>query len=266
MRVLGWLATALGVIGVVVCLVVAVGVWVVKTPIADKAHEIAAIATDGLQQVSDLTDVAAARLTTTSDNLGNITALLDSVATSPLVDTAVGTKIRDAVSGFVEGPYASLHQDVAGLRQRLLSISDVVQRLDTAIPGIDLPGVVTDAIDNVDQRLTDLDTTVATANQVAGNGVTTGEQVKALSTQVGQIKGVVDSLVPALGTAKTQVGKAQDKVGRVTDRADRWITWGALGISIVFVYLMLLNVLLYKQGRRWVSAASAGPPAAVPQG
>ena len=214
MRFLGWLATALGVIGVIVCLVVAVGAWVVKTPVTDKAHEVAAIATEGLQKASDLTDVAADRLTKASDNLGNITALLDSVAASPLVDTAVGTKIRDLVSGFVEGPYADVHESMSGLRERLTSIADVVQKLDTAIPGIELPGVVTSTIDDVDAKLTQLDSTVATVNQVAGNGVTTSEQLTAVSTQVGQIKGVVDAIVPALGTAKTQIGEAQTKVDR----------------------------------------------------
>jgi hypothetical protein len=258
MRFLGWLATVLGVIGVIVCLVVAVGVWVVKTPVADKAHEVAAIATEGLQKASDLTDVAADRLTKASDNLGNITALIDSVAASPLVDTAVGTKIRDLVSGFVEGPYANVHESMSGLRERLTSIADVVQKLDAAIPGIELPGVVTSTIDDVDAKLTQLDSTVATVNQVAGNGVTTSEQLTAVSTQVGQIKEVVDAIVPALGTAKTQIGEAQAKVAQTDDRIESWITWGALITSIVFIYLALLNVLLYQQGRRWVARAKEG--------
>ena len=257
MRFLGWLATILGVIGIIVCLVVAVGVWVVRPPVTDKTHEVAAIVTDGLQQVSDLTAVAADRLTKASDSLGNITSLLDSVAASPLVDTAVGTKVRDLVSGFVEGPYADVHQSVAGLRQRLTSIADVVQKLDAAIPGIELPGVVTSTIDDVDSKLTQLDGTVATINQVAGNGVTTSQQVTALSTQVGNIQDVVDAIVPALGTAKTQVAEVQAKVDRVSDRVDGWITWGALGTTILFIYLALLNVLLYKQGRRWIAAAAA---------
>jgi len=262
MRFLGWLATLLGVIGVVVCLVVAVGVWVVRPPVTDKTHEIAAIVTDGLQQVNDLADVATARLGKASDSLGNITALLDSVATSPLVDTAVGTKIRDLVSGFVEGPYASVHQDVAGLRQRLTSIAGVVQRLDAAIPGIELPGVVTDTIDNVDAKLTTLDTTVASINDVAGNGVTTGQQVANLSTQVGNVKDVVDAIVPAIGAAQTQVTEAQKKVDHVSGRVDRWITWGALGVSIVALYLLMLNLLLFFQGRRWVAGAKAAKTAA----
>ncbi len=267
MRFLGWLATMSGVIGVIVCLVVAVGVWVVRPTVTDKTHEIAAIATEGLQKASDLTDVAADRLTKASDNLGNITALLDSVATSPLVDTAVGTKIRDLVSGFVEGPYANVHESVAGLRERLTSISEVVQRLDAAIPGIELPGVVTSTIDDVDSRLTQLDTTVATVNQVAGNGVTTSEQLTTMSTKVGEIKGVVDAIVPALGTAKTQIGEAQTKVDQVSDRTDSFITWSAVLVSIVFIYLALLNVLLYQQGRRWLAARAAAPAApAAPAG
>ncbi len=255
MRFLGWLATILGVIGIVICLGVAIGVWAVRGPVSDRAHEIAAIATEGLQKASDLTDTATARLTTTSENLGNITSVLTSAAASPLVDTAVGTKIRDLVSGFVEGPYADVHESVAGLRERLTSISDVVQRLDTAIPGIELPGVVTSTIDDVDARLTQLDSTVASVNQIAGNGVTTSEQLTALSTQVSQIQGVVDTIVPALGTAKTQIAEAQTKVAQVSDRVDSWLTIGALGTTILFIYLALLNVLLYKQGRRWVAAA-----------
>ena len=38
------------------------------------------------------------------------------------------------------------------------------------------------------------------------------------------------------------------------------LTSGALITSIVFIYLALLNVLLYQQGRRWVAAAAAQRP------
>lgn len=74
---------------------------------------------------------------------------------------------------------------------------------------------------------------------------------------MGQIQDVVDAIVPALGKAKAQVAEAQTKVDHVSDQVDGWITLGALGISIVFIYLALLNVLLYQQGRRWLAAAAA---------
>ena len=255
MRILGWLATIVGVIGIVGCLAVAIGVWVVRPAITDRAHEIIAIVDNGLQKTSDLTDTASTRLTTVSERLGNITGILDSVATSPLVDTAVGTNIRTAISSFVEGPYANLKADMSGLREQILSISDVVTQLDAAIPGIELPGVVTGAITDVDARLTSLDSTVQSVNQVAGNGVTTGEQIASLSTQVGEIKSAVDTIVPALGTAKTQIVDAQARLDETSGKIDNTITIGAVGVTILFVYLALLNVLLYKQGRRWVAEA-----------
>ena len=149
----GW-PRSLGVVGIVGCLAVAIGVWVVRPAVTDRAHEIVAIVDNGLQKTSDLTDTAATRLTTVSERLGSITGILDSVAGSPLVDTAVGTAIRNAISGFVEGPYANLKADLSGLREQVLSISDVVTQLDAAIPGIELPGVVTGTITDVDARLT----------------------------------------------------------------------------------------------------------------
>jgi hypothetical protein len=258
MRILGWLATIVGVVGIVGCLAVAVGAWVVRPAVTDRAHEIVAIVDNGLQKTSELTDVATTRLTTVSEKLGSITSILDSVADSPLVDTAVGTAVRDAISGFVEGPYANLKADVSGLRERVLSIADVVTQLDAAIPGIELPGVVTDTITDVDARLTSLDSTVQSVNQVAGNGVTTSEQITQLSTQVGEIQQVVDTVVPALGTAKTQIGEAQVRLDTTSDRIDSTINWVAIIVTIVFIYLALLNVLLYQQGRRWLAAAKAG--------
>lgn len=103
MRLLGWLATVLGIMGVVGCLVVAVGVWVVRPPITDKAHEIIAIGTDGLDRADELAVVAGERLTTVDSRLTTVIGTFDSVAGSPLVDTAVGNAIRDAVSGVVSG-------------------------------------------------------------------------------------------------------------------------------------------------------------------
>ncbi len=253
MRLLGWLATVLGVVGVVGCLVVAVGVWVVRPPIMDKAHEIIVIGTDGLDRADELAVVAGERLTTVDSRLTTVIGTLDSVAGSPLVDTAVGNAIRDAVSGVVSGPYPELRTSVSGLRQRLDTLADVVTRLDSAIPGITLPGVVTGAVDDIDDRLTQLDDTVTSIDAIAGNGVTTSQQVQQLSTAVSDIQGVVQAVIPALGVARTQIADASAGLDRARGSVDDTVTISAGVISIVFVYLALLNVLLYQQGRRWLA-------------
>ena len=61
--------------------------------------------------------------------------------------------------------------------------------------------------------------------------------------------------MPALGTAKTQIVDAQARLDETSGKIDNTITIGAVGVTILFVYLALLNVLLYKQGRRWVAEA-----------
>ena len=50
MRILGWLAMILGVVGLVISLVVAVGVWVVKPSIDDGVTKVVKqIATEGVE-------------------------------------------------------------------------------------------------------------------------------------------------------------------------------------------------------------------------
>ena len=257
MRILGWLATVLGVVGIVGCLAVAIGVWVVRPAVSDRVHEVAAIGSEGLTKADDLAVRAGDRLTKVSDRLTNIEGILDTVAGSSLIDTAVGTAIRDAVSGFAGGPFADLKESFSGLRERVVTLSSVVQRLDEAIPGIELPGVVTDTVTDIDARLTQLDSTVASVDAIAGNGVTTSEQVTQLSTQVAEINDVIAVVIPALDTARAQIADAQLRIDQVSDRADGTITLLSIGVSILFIYLALLNVLLYKQGRRWVADAKA---------
>lgn len=253
MRILGVVAAVLGVIGIVVCLVVAVGVWVVRPAVTDKVNEIVAIGTEGLAKADDLAVVASDRLTTVSDRLANIQGTLDTVATSTLIDTAVGQAIRDAVSGFTSGPYAELRSSFAGLRERVVTLSGVVQRLDAAIPGIELPGIVTDAVDDVDARLTQLDQTVASVDSIAGNGVTSKEQVTQLSSQVGEINDVIGAVVPGLETARAQIADAQARLDNASEKSNSLISLLAVVVTIIFIYLALLHVLLYKQGRRWMA-------------
>ncbi len=251
MRALGWLAMVVGVIGVIFCLVVAVGVWVVTPQVTDRAHEIVAIAHEGVQKADDLAVTASGHLATVSDKLTNIEGLLTSVAGSPLVDTAVGTNIRNAISGFVGGPYANLMADVSGLVERVQGLSTTVQRLDAAIPGLELPGVVSGTVDDIDAKLTQLDQTVTSINDIAGNGVTTSEQLTQLSTQVGAINEVIQVVIPGLETARTKLADVETRLTGADDRIDRIGSISAVGVTILFVYLALLNLLLVFQGRRW---------------
>ena len=257
MRALGWLAMVVGVIGVVICLVVAIGVWVVKPQVTDRAHEIVAIAHEGVQKADDLAVTVNGRLATVSDRLTTIEGLLTSVAGSPLVDTAVGTNIRIAISGFVEGPYASLQQDVSGLVERVQGLSTTVQKLDAAIPGLELPGVVTGAIDEVDAKLTQLDQTVTSINDIAGNGVTTSQQLTQLSTAVSDINGVIEVVIPGIETVRTKLADVETRLTGTDDRIERIAGISAIGVSILFIYLALLNLLLVTQGRRWARPAPA---------
>jgi hypothetical protein len=255
MRILGWLATVVGVIGVAICLVVAVGVWVVKPQVTDRAHEIVTIAHDAVQKADALAVTASGHLVTVSDKLTTIEGLLTSVAASPLVDTAVGTSIRNAISGFVGGPYANLKENVSGLVERVQGLSTVVQKLDAAIPGLELPGVATDAVDDIVAKLTTLDQTVTTVNDVAGNGVTTSQQITQLSTLTSDINAVIQDVVPRLETARTKLADVEARLNGTDDRIERIAGISAIGVSILFIYLALLNVLLYQQGRRWVARA-----------
>ena len=63
-------------------------------------------------------------------------------ATSQALNSPTESAIRSAISDFISGPYTDFKTKWSGLHERVSSINDVVQRVDAAITGITLPGVV----------------------------------------------------------------------------------------------------------------------------
>ena len=88
--------------------------------------------------------------------MDSIATTAESLAGSPFVNTAVGQAIRRSITDLASGPQSELMANAAALRERVVALSSTVQRLDEAIPLIDLPGNVTGAVDDLDARLTEL--------------------------------------------------------------------------------------------------------------
>ncbi len=251
MRFVGWLAMILGVVGIVVCLGIAVGVWMVRPAVDDAVDQVVAVAADGMEQVDEVADSVRTSLDQVSTSLESIATQADAIAAAPTVDPIVAAALQTALQRLEEGPVGDVASQAALLRQRVTTLSTTVQRLDDALPFVSLPGVVTGAVDDLDARLAPLDQAVARIRQAGSAPAISTEQAAAIGAAATGAAAQVDDITESLGSVHLQVEEIHAQVASAGEQVQGMIGTVAILISIVAIWVGLLHLLLVAQGRRW---------------
>lgn len=252
MRIMGWLAAILGVIGLIVCLVIAVGVWFVKPEVETRVDRLATAVVEGLDQAAVLSAEASELVVQVNERLDTVAETASSISANPILDAVVDRVLGGAINRVVSGPWNEIQDRLGGLRERVVGLSSVVQSIDQAVPFIELPGVVTGFIDDVDARWTELDQTVGEMQTIADEGVGTAERAARVAEIATNASQRLDTVNLALGEVHGKIETAQADITQGAQRVGNGLTWVALIVCIVAIWVALLHLLLISQGRRWI--------------
>jgi hypothetical protein len=251
MRLIGWLASAVGLTGVIVSNGLASLVWALKLNLQGRAHELIGVPDAGLERAIELTDTVASRLGDASARIGDIRAKADALAGAPGPDAAAATDLATAIDEFVNGPYANFRTIYAALRERASTVGDALQGLGKAIPTLTLPGVVVERLQAIDARLEEID---AAMTRLAGAGAA-GLSEPGVAARVSEAAGAAQERLDTIGELVADFGgrmaETRERLVERDRRIARLLTVGAVAGSVVSLLVAGLNVLLFQQGRRW---------------
>lgn len=252
MRIVGWLAAILGVVGLVICLVIAVGVWVVKPEVQSRVDHLAAVVVEGLDKASELSDEASELVVQVAGRLDEVATTARGVSANPILDAAVDRLLGAAITRVVTGPWDRIQDRLGGFRERVVGLSNLIQTVDQALPFIELPGVVTGFVDDVDARWTELDRTVEELETLATEGVGTSERAARVADIATNASTRLHAVDAALGQVHSRVEAAQADVEQAARQLASLLDWVAVIVSIVAIWVGLLHLLLIAQARRWM--------------
>jgi hypothetical protein len=252
MRIVGWVAAILGMVGLVVCLVIAVGVWFVRPEVEKRVDYVASVAVDALEQASGLSADASDLIVQVKQRLDTVSTTASSVSGNPILTAAADRLLSGAITNVVAGPWNQLQDRLSGMREQAVGLSTSVQALDTAIPFIELPGVVTGFVDDVDARWTEVDQTVQGMESVASEGVGTAERANQVAQTAAEVSAKLDALNTALGQVQGKIDTAKAQVDDASDQIAGILGISTLAICVIAIWVGLLHLLLIAQGRRWV--------------
>ncbi|MET0773294.1 MAG: hypothetical protein ABWZ82_09435 [Candidatus Limnocylindrales bacterium] len=260
MRIVGWLAAILGVVGLVVCLAIAVGVWFVQPRVVSRVDHVATVTIEALEQASTLSTQASELIVQVKEHLDTVATTASSVSANPILDAAAERLLNGSIREMVAGPLNDLQARLNGMREQAVGLSTSVQALDEAIPFIELPGVATGFVDDVDARWSEVDQRVQEMESVADEGVGTADRAANIAQTATNASDRLDALNTSLGQLHGKIETAQAQITAAADQIEGITGLSAIAITVIAIWIGLLHLLLIAQGRRWIRETAAPAP------
>ena len=235
--------------------------WVIRGELQTRVHELVASADAGLARSAALTDVVSGNIAAVSTRVGDVKARADQLVITP-ADGPIATGLATAINDFITGPYTVLRTEYSALRERVTTVGEQLQALDLASPAVTLPGTVIERLQEMDARLQEIDAAVTAVGEATADGVAAPGIASRISERAAEVQQVVtgaDEIVSDVA-AKIQE-ELQVRLAAADDNVSTALTVGAgVGLILTFgFYFAGLNVLLFRQGRRWSRQESTSP-------
>jgi hypothetical protein len=261
MRILGWLVSAVGLVGVVVFNGLAPLTWVLRANVRSRVGDLLAVPDIGLEAAVALTTAASGWLDDASVGLVVVKARADELARASAVDAGVAglvlgsaadaAPLATAVNEFVTGPYARLRTVYAGLRERALAVSDLLRGVGRAVPGLAITGVVADRVEEIDARLLEIDASVSTLAAMGPAGLAEPGVAATVSERAAAAEERIGAMSLSIAELEMWLETSRERVAAADRRTSRLLTGGAAIGTGVCLLVAWLNVLLFQLGRRW---------------
>ncbi len=254
---LGTVGQLLGIGGLVVCLLLAVGVvmgrgWAVGT-VDDVAGRIDA----QIAKTGPILDQAQTRVGEISGRVSSVSEIAAAIAADPNPLPNAFDGLRSALTSVSDG-YQNLRTRYADLRETAVSIGDVLATLDRLLPGVSIPQGPADALSALDARLQELDAKVMALIAIEPGQGPVNKAAAAVSQAANDVSARVQGASDGLGEVQQEIAKLRADIASAADTLRLWITLGAIGVILLLLYLALLNWVLFRHAGEIRRKTSAG--------
>jgi hypothetical protein len=256
-RILGTTGQVVGIVGIVVCLLLVVGVvfgrgWAVGT-----VDDVAAAVDAQIARTGPLLDKAQSTVGEVSGRVSTVADIASGIAANPAPGGELAQTLRSALAGLSER-YQGLRQGYADVRETVVSLIDRLQTLDRLVPGFSVPQGPVDALATFDARVKEFDAKVndlitiepgeGPLNQAAGR---ISEAATGIDTK---LQGVQDGI----GDVGVRIAELRVKLSDTAGTVKLGITLGTIGAVLLLLYLALLHWVLFRHSGEIRRKTTAG--------
>jgi hypothetical protein len=244
-----------GIAGIVVCAVIILGVWLGRGAVANALDGLSSDVSAGFDRAIKATDAVAGRLDEAASSIDGINkdAIQLAASTSPAADKVASLQARLAQ---VADTYRQFRAGYAEIRENVVTASVRVQQVARLIPGDRIPENAGDRLRAVDDKLTEIDD--ALTSTFAGIGTASGPAAQAIATQTARVKAAMTAGAAAVDGMSDRLTSAQSDANDALNGIQTLLLIATLAISLLLLWVLLLNVALWLLGKAWQREADAG--------
>ena len=244
-RVLGTIGQVVGVIGIVVCLLLAVGDVVARGWAVDTVDEVAAAVDAQIAKADPLLTQASAKVGEISGRVSTVADIAAGIAADPSPGGAVADALRAGLAT-VSDRYQTLRSNYADVRETVVSMMDRLKTLDRLVPAFAIPQGPVDALSALDTRLKEFDSKVNGLITIDPGQGPVNQAAAAIAQKAGEIDTRITDLQSGIGDVQQRVSALRTKLADTGGTIKLGITLGAVGTFFVLLYLAFLHWVLFR--------------------
>ena len=247
-RRLGLTGEVLGVIGMVVCIALIIGLVLARNWLTGTVDQAAAAVDGGLNTAVTVLDTVSSRVGEVETRVTEVNGAANALATDPNPAPALSDALAAKLAPLSE-KYVSLRTAYAGIREKIVSVVDRLHLLDSLVPGISIPQGPVDALQTLDTKAQAFDSAVSGllgTTPGAGAANAFGAAVAKATANVGA---TLQDVSASLTDMNGQVQDLRSEVKAKADQVNLIITFATMIMIALVAYLLFLNWVLFSSSK-----------------
>ena len=239
-----------GIVGIVICIVIIVIVWFSLGTVSRAVDNLGTTVNSGFDRAITATNTVAAGFTQAAASIDQIRADAAELAANANPDTPRLDALQARLGQFAD-KYRDLRVRYADARENVVAATSSVQRIAELIPGVRVPEGAGDKLTAVDDKLKAIDAAIV-ATWTSVSDAQPGKAVAdALAGRATPLQDALTAAATAVTGLSTNLEGVQARADNTVDGIRTILLLAAIALSLLFLWVLALNIALWLLGRAW---------------
>jgi predicted component of type VI protein secretion system len=257
-RVVAVIALAISAAVLLACLIVGVGVWVVKPRVTAKATTLFGRVDSALNVAEENLDLVQASLGRAAQRLDDAREEQRKLAQEPPPNSALTRVVARSVLPRVAPDLGTAQEKLHNVAEAAVVVNSVLEDVGN-FPLLSATGLDLDRLTEMNSRLADVGPAAWELSRLLGEQ----DDSDAASGQASRIEQTLQTVQASIAEYEPRLADVRQRTEALQARTTGWITPAAIIISLACLWIALSQVSVMSHARRWWGR-SAGNKAAVP--
>ena len=243
-------AKVAGGIGVVICVLIIVVVWFGLGTVSRAVDGLGNDVNNAFGRAITATDAVAGRLDEAVAAIDTMRADAAQLAASRTPDLERLSNLQ-ARLGQISDRYLEARVSYAEARENVAGVMSTLQQITRIIPGTRVPEGAGDTLAAVDAKIKAIDDAIVSTWTSLADADPGKAVADALAARATPLKDTISSGATAVHGLSTNLAGLQAKADSTVDSIRSVLLLAAIALSVLFVWVLALNIALWVLGRAW---------------